>query len=534
MRQGLRGPVLVWRLLKEAAAARRWGRAGLLAACGLAVGSCTFDAGRPGVGFNLAARFDHAGNKPSPPITTDWPSLFGSRELTLLARATAVNNLDVEAAAARILQADAQAQISDASLFPTLTGTSNVQRSLSPGISRSSLGTTSSSTGTATTTTSTSSRSTITNTFNLGLNASYELDLWGKNRLAGLSAENAAVASRFGRDALVLSSVASTVNAYFTLLSAQDRLKVADENLKSARFVLEAIKGRLSVGTVTALEVAQQESVVAQQLAAFPPLQQQLQQAKTQIAILAGRTPESLRVAGGSLNRLKTPRIPVGVPSQLLRRRPDVAEAESNLAAADASVGSARAALFPSIGLTASGGFESTVLKTLLRPESALGSIAAGLTAPLLDGGLLQGQLGVQRGIDREDLAAYRKAIIQSLVDVENALIAVQQTTEHEKRLADVVDASRRAYTITEARLKEGTIDIVTVLQAEQTLFTAQDALAVVRLERYQALASLAQALGGGWTQPASVVIPPVEGALPGLARFFSGPAQAAVGTPHS
>lgn len=110
----------------------------------------------------------------------------------------------------------------------------------------------------------------------------------------------------------------------------------------------------------------------------------------------------------------------------------------------------------------------------------------------------------------------------------------MQQTTEHEKRLAAVVEASQRAYTITEARLKEGTIDIVTVLQTEQTLFNAQDALAVVRLERFQALASLAQALGGGWVQPASVVIPPVEGALPGLARFFSGPPQAILGAPRS
>ncbi len=453
---------------------------------------------------------------------------------TTLARATALNNLDVEAAAARILQADAQAQISDSALFPTLTGTGNAQRSLSPGVSRSGIGSSTTTGNSTVVTSSRSSGSTTSNSFNLGLNASYELDLWGKNRLAGLASENAAAASRFARDAVVLSSVASTVNAYLTLLSAQDRLKVAEENLKSARFVLEAIRGRLAVGTVTALEVAQQESVVAQQLAVVPPLEQQLQQAKTQIAILAGRTPESVKVAGGSLNRLRTPHIPTGVPSQLLRRRPDVAEAESTLASADANVGSAKAAFFPSIGLTASGGFESTALKTLLRPEAALGSIAAGLTAPLLDGGLLQGQLGLQKGIDREDLANYRKAIIQSLVDVENALIAVQQTTEHEKRLAAVVEASQRAYTITEARLKEGTIDIVTVLQTEQTLFNAQDALAVVRLERFQALASLAQALGGGWVQPASVVIPPVEGALPGLARFFSGPPQAILGAPRS
>ena len=497
---------------------QRVARACAVAATGFGLMSCTFDVDRPGAGFNLAARFDHAPAKPSPPISANWPSLFGSSELTRLAQSTAANNLDVAAAAARILQADAQAQITDSALFPSLTSSNNAQRSLSPGTSRSETG---------------PFRSVTSNNFNLGLNASYELDLWGKNRLAGLSAEDAAVASRFSRDAVVLSSVAATVNAYFTLLSAQDRLKVADENLKGARFILEAIKGRLSVGTVTALEVAQQESVVNQQLAAFPPLQQQLQQAKVQVAILAGRTPESLRIGGGSLDRLKAPSIPAGVPSQLLRRRPDVAEAESTLASGDASVGSAKAAFFPSIALTASGGFESLLLKTLLRPEAAFGSIAAGLTQPLFDGGNLQGQLGLAQGHDREYLADYRKAVIQSLVDVENALIAVQQNTEHEKRLADVVESSQRAYTITEARLKEGTIDIVTVLQAEQTLFGAQDALALARLQRFQALASLAQALGGGWVQPASVIIPPVAGALPGAERGLSGPVQAAIGNPH-
>ena len=506
-------------LLKAKAGLGVWRACVVVAALGCVLQGCTFDAARPGPDIALAAKFDHADKMPSPPIAVDWPALFGSSELSALARSTANNNLDVQAAAARILQADAQAQITDAALLPQLSGSDTAQRNFSPGTIRSRTG---------------PFNTIATNQFNLGLSASYEIDLWGKNGLAGLAAENTAVATRFARDAVVLSSVAATVNAYFTLLSAQDRLKVADENLKGARFILEAVKGRLTVGTGTALEVAQQESVVAQQLASFPPLQRQLQQAKTAIALLAGRTPESLKIAGGSLNVLKTPSIRAGVPSQLLRRRPDVAEAESFLASADASVASAKAAFFPSIGLTASGGLESLLLKTLLSPEAAAGAVAASLTQPLFDGGALQGQLGVAEGVDREDLANYRKAILQSLVDTENALIAIQQNTENEKRLADVVEASQRAYTITQARLKEGTIDIVTVLQTELTLFAAQDALAVARLLRFQAIASLAQALGGGWVQPASVVIPPVEGALPGIGRALSGPVAATLGDPRT
>ena len=248
--------------------------------------------------------------------------------------------------------------------------------------------------------------------------------------------------------------------------------------------------------------------MVDQQFATVPPLQQQLLQAKTAIALLTGSTPESLKIKGGSLDRIKIPSIPAGVPSQLLRRRPDVGAAEAALSSTDADVLSARAALLPNVTLTASGGLESVLLKTLLRPEAAFGNVAAGLVQPLIDGGNLRGQLDLARGRDLENLQDYRKAVIQALVDVENALIAIAQNTEHERRLAAVVKSSKEAYDITRARLKEGTIDIVTVLNAEQTLFSAQDALAVVRLARLTAVVSLAQALGGGWTRPDTVTIP--------------------------
>ena len=500
----------------------------------LVLGACTFTEVRPGLDIPVPGRFDRAAPKSAPPLTADWPALFGSRELTLLGRQTAAGNLDVAAAAARIYEADAQTIITSSVLYPQINSDSNVSRSLSPSSGRTgagvsstststSTGTSASATGTsssggtttgsgATTVTTTSpatstvlttgSSGNVANSFQLGLTASYEVDLWGKNRFASLAAAQNADATRFARDALVLSSVATTVNAYLTLLSSQDRLRIAADNLKAAQEALAAIKGRLEVGTVTALEVAEQQSVVDQQFAAFPPLQQQLQQAKTQLALLTGRTPESLNVKGGSLTTLKPPTIPVGLPSELLRRRPDVAEAEDTLLSADSSVQSARAAFFPTITLTGDGGFESTALRTLLRPESEFASIAAGVTEPLFDGYNLQGQLALARGRVREYLADYRKSVVQSLVDVENALIAIAQNTEHEKRLVDVVKSSRLAYDISLVRLREGTIDIVTLLSTEQTLFNAEDAAAVARLARFTAIASLAQALGGGFTFP--------------------------------
>ncbi|MGI3899740.1 MAG: efflux transporter outer membrane subunit [Janthinobacterium lividum] len=473
-----------------------------------ALAACSFDETRPGLDVAVPATFEHAGpgtgESPAaaPPLPGNWTRVFGSAELARLADLTAHGNFDVAAAAARILQADAQTAITSAPLFPQANSSNSSGRSFTPTTTRSA-----GLTGTGNTI--------ATNSFSLGLTASYELDLWGRNRFASLSATQNAVATRFARDTLVLTQVASVANSYFSLLSAQDRLKIAEDNLKDARFGLEAIKGRLSVGTVTALEVAQQQSVVDQQLAAFPPLQQQLQQAKVAIALLTGRAPESLSIKGGSLAVMKPPVIPAGLPAQVVRRRPDVAEAAATLASTDASVLSARAAMLPSVSLTATGGVESTALRTLLSPAAGFGSFGSGLASPLLDGGALKGDLDLARGRNLESLQDYRKSVVQSLVDVENALIAVQQNTEHEKRLAAVVASSRLAYDITRARLREGTIDILTVINTEQTLFSALDAQAVVRLARFTALSSLAQAIGGGWTRPELLEIPALDGFSP-------------------
>ena len=483
---------------------RRGAQASLpaLAVVAVALAACTFDEARPGLDVAVPARFDRGGSRAAPPaLPANWPRIFGAPELSRLSDVTAHDNFDVAAASARILQADAQTAVSSAPLFPQVTSSDTSGRSFTPATLRGSTGS--------------GGRTVATNSFNLGLTASYELDLWGRNRFASLAAVENAAATRFARDTLVLSSVAAVANSYFSLLSAQDRLRIADDNLRDARFGLEAIKGRLAVGTVTALEVAQQQSVVDQQLAMFPPLQQQLQQAKTAIALLTGRTPESLAIRGGSLQALKPPAIPPGIPSQVLRRRPDVAEAAAALASADASVLSARAALFPTLSLTATGGVESTALRTLLSPAAGFGSFGAGLASPLLDGGALKGELDLQRGRDLEILQDYRKSVVQSLVDVENALIAVEQNTEHEKRLAAVVASARLAYDITRVRLREGTIDILTVLNTEQTLFSALDAEAVVRLARFTALSSLAQAIGGGWTRPELLELPALDGLAP-------------------
>jgi NodT family efflux transporter outer membrane factor (OMF) lipoprotein len=430
-----------------------------------------------------------------PPL--DWWKKFRSKELTAVIEQARAANLDIAAAVARIVQADAQSRIAGSALLPDINLNASGQRS------RNSQ---SLNTGTTSGLVSGSSGRSERNTFSASLTASYEIDFWGKNRSALRAAEENAVASRYDRDVVGLTTVVATANAYFQVLAAQDRLGVAHDNLKSATRVLNLIQQRLNAGTASALEVAEQQSVVNTQKASIPPLEQTLKLNKNALALLIARSPEHVAIRGGSLRSIAYPRVTPGLPSELLAQRPDIREAEAKLASADANVENARAQMLPSITLTGEGGYQSALLRTLLRPESAFYTAAAGLTQPIFDGARLQGNLDLQKGLRDELLQDYRKAVISGFTDVENALDAIRQTALRERLQGDVVKSSRTAFDISEQRLREGTIDLVTVLQTQQTLYQAEDQLAQVRLAHVQAIVSLYQALGGGWLpKPAEV-----------------------------
>jgi NodT family efflux transporter outer membrane factor (OMF) lipoprotein len=277
---------------------------------------------------------------------------------------------------------------------------------------------------------------------------------------------------------------------------------VARNNIAAAERVLSLIRQRFEVGTASALDTAQQEGVVNSQRASIPPLEQALRQNIATLAVLIGRPPDRIVVRASSLYRIAIPRVTPGIPSDLLAQRPDIREAEAQLAAVNANVHAARAAFFPSIRLTAEGGYMSSALRTLLRPESAFFNLASGLTQPLFDGALLKGQFDFQKGRQDELLQLYRKAVINGFADVERALIAVRQTGRREQLQRAVVGSTRQAFEIAETRLREGTVDLVTVLNTQQALFQAEDTLAQARLARLQAVVSLFQALGGGWQKP--------------------------------
>jgi len=283
------------------------------------------------------------------------------------------------------------------------------------------------------------------------------------------------------------------------VLSSQDRLRTAQRNIASAQRILDAIRERRKAGTGTDLDVAQQESVLANQKALVPPLRQTLDQNANALAVLVSRPPESVRLAGGSLDRIAIPRVTPGLPSEILTQRPDIRRQEAQLASATANIGNARAQFFPTIQLTGNGGYQSAALVSLFQPHAAFFQLVGSVTQPIFDGGKILGNFEYAKARQDELLQTYRKTIIQAFTDVDNALFSVKQTTIKLQLQRDVVNASRRAFDLAEQQLRAGTADIVTVLNTQLTLFQAEDTLAQAHLARLLAVVSLYQALGGGW-----------------------------------
>lgn len=453
------------------------------------LGGCIVTSDLPNPALDVPVAYQAAnGPADDKPPSLDWWRGFKSKELTVLMEEAQTVNLDIAAAVARIRQADALAQTAGAALLPSVTGGFSGSRSRS-----------SSNTGVVTSGSSVSGRGEVTN-HNASLSASYEIDFWGKNRDALLAAEETANANRFDRDVVALTTLVSVANAYFNVLAAQDRIAVATRNIASAQRIYDAIKARVDAGTGSDLDLAQQESVLANQKASVPPLRQTLDQNSNVLATLVARPPERVRLAGGSLAQITVPRVTPGLPSELLTQRPDIRRQESQLASATANVGSARAQFFPSIQLTGTGGYQSAQLASLVTPHSAFFNIAAGLTQPIFDAGRIQANFDLTRAQQDELLQTYRKTVVSAFADVDTALSTLKQANERLRLQRIVVTASRRAFELSERQLRAGTADIVTVLNTQLTLFQAEDSLAQFQLARLLAVVTLYQALGGGWS----------------------------------
>ena len=436
----------------------------------------------PDPALDVPTTYKYAGKGDTPP-PLDWWRGFRTAELTQLMEEAQTVNLDIAAAVSRIVQADALARQAGAALLPSLSTGGSETYSRTSGSSASGL--------------SIGGREVVN--YSASLSASYQLDFWGQNRDALQSAEETANANRFDRDTVALTTLASVANAYFQVLASQDRIRTSQRNIASAQRILDAVRERRKAGTGTDLDVAQQESVLANQKALVPPLRQTLDQNRNALAVLVSRPPESVRIAGGSLNGVAIPRVTPGLPSELLTQRPDIRRQEAQLASATANIGNARAQFFPTIQLTGNGGYQSSALVSLFQPHAAFFQLVGSATQPIFDGGKILGNFENAKARQDELLQTYRKTIIQAFTDVDNALFSIRQTTIKLQLQRDVVAASRRAFDLSEQQLRAGTADIVTVLNTQLTLFTAEDALSQAQLARLLAIVSLYQALGGGW-----------------------------------
>jgi NodT family efflux transporter outer membrane factor (OMF) lipoprotein len=315
---------------------------------------------------------------------------------------------------------------------------------------------------------------------------------------------------------VTLTSIVTVANTYFQILAAQDQLRVARRNLAAAQRILTLIKQQNAGGTASQLEVSQQEALVSTERAAIPPLEIILKQNIAALAVLVGRAPANFMVSGGTMTQIAIPRVTPGMPSELLNQRPDIRLAEAQLASSNFSVEAARAAFFPQIQLTAQTGVQSAALASLFGPGAWFYTLSAGLTQPLFDGFLLESQLKQAKGVQLQNLQAYRKAVLSAFADVEKALIALSQSTLQERLQAEAVANSRKAFEVSETQLRAGTVNLITVLQTQQTLITAENNLTLVRLTKLLAASSLFQALGGGWTPAGSLSsLQPKEGATP-------------------
>ena len=413
---------------------------------------------------------------PGAPIRPDWWAGFGDPVLTdLIARALAANP-DLSAAAARIEEARATARFARAQLSPTLSGGAP----LTSGQSVSPLGTPSDAIGTQPL-----------------LQASYDLDLFGRLRQASRSAAAQLLASEGARDTVRLGIVSTVATGYITLRALDLRLEVARETLAARADALRIARRRAETGYTSNLELRQAEGEyhAAEQL--VPQAQLAIARQENALSLLLGTSPGPIP-RGVPLDRLTAPAIPGGLPADLLRRRPDLFQAEQTLVAADRSLDSARAALLPNIALTGSAGI---VLSTALSNPVGVFSLGGSLLGPIFDAGRLRAQADAAAARRDQAAFAYQRAALTAFREVDDSLAAVLRSGEQATALAGQRAAFASALRLASNRYRAGYSSYLEQLDAQRGLLTAELALIQARADALNAQVTLYQAFGGGWSQ---------------------------------
>ena len=414
--------------------------------------------------------------------TQTWFRDFGSGELDALIASAYGNSLDLQAADARLRQADARARAAGAAILPQVDLDAN----------------------SATYAGHSSNGSAHETDYGALVSASYEIDFWGKNRSARESAEASRRASEADRAVVALSMVTGVADTYFQVVALRERVALAGQALDNARQVLGVVEARRSQGLGNPTEVAQQRAAVANAEIHIKDLAQQQDTELGALAILVGKMPGALQISAQDLSELKAPAVSAGLPAQLLARRPDVFAAEQTLRAAHADLAQARAAFFPSIVLTGSGGLQNPAVNAAVISLAGFGpSLTAGaaLTQAIFNGGRLRAARDEAAAKEQEMLAQYRAATLAALWDVETALAATGHLEQQEAAQQESVAQSDMALAGAQARYRAGSGDFLTVLDAERSLFAAREQMSQYRLARLEAAVGLCKALGGGWAQ---------------------------------
>jgi outer membrane protein, multidrug efflux system len=414
--------------------------------------------------------------------TQTWFQDFRSAELDGLVASAYSSSLDLQAADARLRQADARARAAGAAILPQVDLDAN-----------------------STTYAGHSSNGSAHETdYGALVSASYEIDFWGKNRSARDSAEASRNASAADRAVVALTTVAGVADTYFQTVALRERIELAKQASDNTHQVLDVIRARRSEGLGNATEEAQQRAAVANAEIHIKELQQQEEAALGALAILVGKIPGTLQVTTQRLSDLHVPAVSAGLPAELLARRPDVFAAEENLQAAHADLAQARAAFFPSIVLTGSGGVQNPAVNAAVISLAGLGpSLTAGaaLTQAIFNGGRLRAARDEAAAKEQEMLAQYRSATLAALWDVETALGATAHLEQERAAQRESVAQSELALSGAQARYRAGSGDFLTVLDAERSLFAAREQMSQYTLAQLQAAVGLCKALGGGWAQ---------------------------------
>jgi NodT family efflux transporter outer membrane factor (OMF) lipoprotein len=437
----------------------------------------------------------------------NWWAIFRDSELTALENRVAADNLDVQTATLRLAQSRYQRDVAAAAQFPGLNGNTSYERQkpsdngllglFSNGFSGNSAnGAFGNQPGGV--------PGNLTAPFSLwqyGFDASWELDIWGKIRRQVEAADAQAQASEEDRRAVLVSNLAEVARDYMQLRGIQKQIRIARENVAAESEILKVTRQRQERGLVTGLDVETAASQVDSVQAELPDLQRQQSEAINVLSLLLGEGPGVLadELIVPSALPLSPPQLPVGIPSDLARRRPDIREAEAQLHAATADIGVAIGDFYPSVSLNGSVGFQALDLKNLWKGTSLQYAMGPNITLPIFEGGRLKGTLALRTAQQQEAAITYHETVLKAWHDVVNALVAYRTERERHGRLSEQVVHARKALHLARDRYNNGVAQFITVLDAERTLLEAEQQSATSETNVAIDLVSLYKALGGGW-----------------------------------